>query len=92
MSACLPVVATDVGGMAEQIEDGVTGRLVGRDSPARFAAAVVEVASDRTLRVAWGEAGKSRVAERFGLERMIADYRRVCLDGVDLRPGACGDP
>ncbi len=86
MAAGLPVIATDVGGMAEQVEDGVTGRLVGRDSPEEFAAAVVEAASDRSLRVAWGEAGKRRVAERFGLERMVADYRRVCLDGSERAP------
>jgi glycosyltransferase involved in cell wall biosynthesis len=83
MAAGLPVVATDVGGMAEQIEDGVTGRLVGRDDAEGLAAAVIEMARDLDRRAAWGEAGKRRVAERFGLERMVAHYRRVCLDGVD---------
>ena len=81
MAAGLPVIATDVGGMSEQVEDGVTGRLVGREDVEGLAAAVVEAASDRDRRAAWGEAGKRRVAERFGLERMIAEYHRVCLDG-----------
>jgi len=85
MAAGLPVVATDVGGMAEQVEEGVTGRLVGREDVEGLAAAVVEAARDLDRRAAWGEAGKRRVAERFGLERMVAHYRRVCLDGIDQR-------
>ena len=81
MAAGLPVIATDVGGMAEQVADGVTGRLVGRDDVRGFAAAIVEMASDQERRLSWGEAGKQRAAERFGLERMIAEYCRVCLTG-----------
>ena len=87
MAAGLPVIATDVGGMSEQVDDGVTGRLVGRDDVEGLAAAVVEAAGDRDRREAWGEAGKRRVAERFGLERMIAEYCRVCLDGNNPRGG-----
>jgi glycosyltransferase involved in cell wall biosynthesis len=71
--------------MAEQIEEGVTGRLVGREDAEGLAAAVIEVARDPDRRAAWGDAGKRRVGERFGLERMVAHYRRVCLAGVDRR-------
>ncbi|MDR3637084.1 MAG: glycosyltransferase [Isosphaeraceae bacterium] len=79
MAAGLPVIATDAGGMAEQVEDGVTGRLVGREDVGGLADALVETANDRGRRVAWGEAGRRRVVERFGLERMVEDYARVCL-------------
>jgi glycosyltransferase involved in cell wall biosynthesis len=87
MAAGLPVVATNVGGMAEQVEEGVTGRLVGREDAEGLAAAVVEAARDPDRRAAWGEAGKRRVAERFGLDRMVAHYRRVCLDRLDQGSG-----
>jgi glycosyltransferase involved in cell wall biosynthesis len=83
MAAGLPVVATDAGGMAEQVEPGVTGLLVGREDVEGLANALVEAARDPTQRTAWGEAGRRRAAERFSLERMVAQYRRVCLDGID---------
>jgi glycosyltransferase involved in cell wall biosynthesis len=79
MAQGLPVIATDVGGAAEQVEDGVTGRLVPQQDPAAFAAALVELARHPDQRRNWGEAGRARVADRFTLQRMIADYRRVCL-------------
>jgi glycosyltransferase involved in cell wall biosynthesis len=85
MAAALPVVATDVGGMAEQVENGVTGRLVGREDADGLAAALFEAAHHFDRRTSWGLAGQRRVAERFSLDRMVAEYRRVCLDGD--RPG-----
>jgi len=87
MAAGLPVVATDAGGMAEQVEPGVTGLLVGRADVEGFAAAVLEAASDPIRRAAWGEAGRRRAAEKFSLERMVADYLRVCLDGNNPERG-----
>jgi glycosyltransferase involved in cell wall biosynthesis len=77
---CLPVVATAVGGMGEQVENGVTGRLVPRGDPAALAGALTELALDPARRAACGVAARARVAERFSLARMVQDYRRVCLD------------
>ena len=79
MAAGLPILATDVGGMAEQVIDGVNGRLVARDDAHALASALVEAAGDEDRRARWGEAGRSRVAQRFALERMVEQYRRVCL-------------
>jgi glycosyltransferase involved in cell wall biosynthesis len=83
MAAGLPVVATEVGGMGEQVEDGVTGRLVGREDVAGLARALIEAACEPERREIWGEAARRRAGERFGLTRMVEDYRRVCLGGTD---------
>jgi glycosyltransferase involved in cell wall biosynthesis len=48
MAVGTPVVATRVGGLAEVVEDGVTGRLVEPGDPAALAAAVREVLARRT--------------------------------------------
>lgn len=81
MSAGLPVVATDVGGISEQVVEGVTGRVVPPGDPGALADALVHLARDAAARARLGEAGRQRIHERFRLERMVAEYRRVCLPG-----------
>ena len=78
MACGLPVIATDVGGMREQVADGLTGRLVGRDDIDGLAAGILEAARDPVIRSSWGQAGRRRAEERFGLDRMIDGYVRVC--------------
>jgi glycosyltransferase involved in cell wall biosynthesis len=75
MAVGTPVVATRVGGLAEVVEDGVTGRLVAPGDPAALAAAVLEVLGSRE---AMGAAARDR-ARRFDVaayadrvERLIA--------------------
>ncbi|WP_438023931.1 glycosyltransferase [Sorangium sp. So ce233] len=85
MAEGLPVVATAVGGMAEQVDDGVTGRLVPPGDAEAFAGALVELANDPARRARMGAAGWERARERFSLERMVADYARVCLGGRGAR-------
>ncbi|WP_437687023.1 glycosyltransferase [Sorangium sp. So ce176] len=85
MAEGLPVVATAVGGMAEQVDDGVTGRLVPPGDAEAFAGALVELADDPARRALMGAAGWERARERFSLERMVADYARVCLGGRGAR-------
>jgi glycosyltransferase involved in cell wall biosynthesis len=80
MAEGLPVISTDVGGMSEQIVDGVTGRLVPRGDTDGFADALVDTASCPERPASWGGAARSHIAEQFSLERMIAHYRRVCIE------------
>ncbi|WP_437324622.1 glycosyltransferase [Sorangium sp. So ce381] len=85
MAEGLPVVATAVGGMSEQVDDGVTGRLVPPGDAEALAAALVELGADPARRARMGAAGWERARERFSLERMVADYVGVCLGGRDAR-------
>lgn len=54
----LPVVAHDVGGVAEAVADGVTGLLVPPDQPARLAEAFEKLVRDPVLRTRLGAAGR----------------------------------
>jgi glycosyltransferase involved in cell wall biosynthesis len=76
----LPVIVTDVGGTAEQVVDGIGGRLVPRGDTPALAGALLALAGDPEQRARLGAAGREHVARHFGLGRMVADYRRVCLD------------
>ena len=54
----LPVVAHDVGGVAEAVVDGVTGFLVPPDRPVQLAAAFERLIHDEALRKKLGVAGR----------------------------------
>jgi glycosyltransferase involved in cell wall biosynthesis len=86
MAEGLPVVATNAGGMSEQVEDGVTGRLVEREDEEAFAAALVELAEDAPRRGAMGTAGRARAEARFSMDSMTARYMEVCLRGAGPGP------
>ena len=68
----MPVVATRIAGVAELVEDGVSGRLVAPGDPAALRAALVEVLGDPGLRARMGEAGRARVVAEFDSAREAA--------------------
>ncbi len=77
LSHRLPVVATDVSGIPEVVEDGVTGRLVRQRDPEALAEAIMDLAADRARALALAEAGRDRVAAMFDPEtntRAILDF------------------
>ncbi len=76
MAAGLPVVATRVGGTPE-VMDATCGRLVPARDEAALAGAIEELAASPALRVSLGGAARSRVEERFTLDRMVGAYRAV---------------
>lgn len=86
-AAGLPVVTTDVGGVATVVDDGRTGAIVGEDA-GELAAAVRPYLEDPELARASGRYGREHVLARFGVERLVTDiadlYDRL-LAQVDQR-------
>lgn len=74
MRAGKPVVATDVGGIAEQIEDGVSGFLVPVDAAAALADRLEQLKQDPALRARLGCAARTRFEAAFTTSTMIAEY------------------
>jgi len=67
-----PVIGSEVGGIPDIIEDGVSGLLVPPGEPRALAAAIRRVLDDPALARRLGEDGFQYVAEKFDWER-IAD-------------------
>jgi glycosyltransferase involved in cell wall biosynthesis len=72
MEAGLPVVATQVGGLPDLIDDRVHGLLVPRREPAALARAIGDLLGDPQRRQAMGAAGRRRRREQFDFGVMVA--------------------
>jgi glycosyltransferase involved in cell wall biosynthesis len=86
MSAELPVVATDVGGLAELVVDGETGILVPPDDEAALTEALGRLVEDRELRRRLGTAGRARAESSFDL----SVFRRAHLELYERQLGSAG--
>jgi glycosyltransferase involved in cell wall biosynthesis len=71
MAAGLPVVATNVGGNPEIVQDGETGVLVPPRDPAAMAEAIIRVLEAPEMARRFGAAGRERVMKHFSLETVI---------------------
>lgn len=74
----LPIVATDVGGCSELVDDGVSGVLVPSGDAAVLAKAMGSVmrrSSDE--RLAMGRAGRNLMRARFDIEQIVLQWERL---------------
>ena len=72
VAAGLPLVASDVGGIPDVVVDGETGLLVPEKDPVALARAFERLASDPALRAKVVAGAKSRCAELFSWENVVA--------------------
>jgi colanic acid/amylovoran biosynthesis glycosyltransferase len=70
----LPVVASDAGGLPENVEDGVTGFVVPRRNPDALAEKLILLARDPALCLQMGKAGRERALTRFDLTRQVEAF------------------
>jgi len=77
MGCGLPTVATQVGGIPELVEPGVTGSLVPRGDVMALAAALEGLVKDAPRRRGMGRAARSRALARFSKERMASELERI---------------
>lgn len=81
-----PVVASAVGGQLDTVTDPHTGRLVRPGSPVALADAVAGLLADPAERAACGAAGRRRVRDHYGWDRVAAVTERVYRDLLAERP------
>jgi glycosyltransferase involved in cell wall biosynthesis len=86
MAIALPVVATRVGGVAELVQDGVTGLLVEPDDVDGLVNALAALVDDPERRAAMGRSGVCRIAERFDASEagteMLDLYQQLCASST----------
>ena len=77
MALARPVVATNVGGIPEMVEDGVTGLLVPPHDPDALAAAIVRLLTDHPFADVLARNGYRLVREGFCVERMVSAIEQL---------------
>jgi len=86
-SAGLPVIAPNIGGIPEIIEDEVTGILFPAGDAEKLAETIIHLSDNFTLRKEMGNAARKKVMAKFNwndnlktmgdlYDRMISDWRR----------------
>ncbi|HEX7485730.1 MAG TPA: glycosyltransferase family 4 protein [Vicinamibacterales bacterium] len=87
MAAARPVVATDVGGVADILVDGVTGLLVSPQDPSALADAMIRLALDAPLRGRIGAAAREHAAA-YRSGRLLADMGRLYREVLEEKRGS----
>ncbi|MCD7873785.1 MAG: glycosyltransferase [Acidaminococcaceae bacterium] len=83
-SACeKPVVVSNVGGLPEAVEDGVTGLIVPPRNPEKTALAIEKLILDSSLRAEMGKAGRKRAFQLYNwhnnVQQMISIYKGALM-------------
>jgi len=74
MSYGIPIIAPNVGGLTEIIENGIQGFLVeGRDAE-DFAEKCIALYKNESLRRQMGLAAREKIMKKFSLENMVQQY------------------
>lgn len=77
LAAGVVVVSTDVGGVRDVVDDGRTGYRVPPGDAAALAAAISSLIDAPALRRSMGALGRTVIAERYGLDRLVSDVVRL---------------
>lgn len=92
MASGKPVVATQVGGVSELVEDGVSGFVVPPGDPESLAGAIITLA-DPKIRTRMGAAGRAKVTTEFDIRHEAARIAALLTgqggDGIRPQPLPC---
>ena len=82
MAAARPVVATNVGGVPQVVQDGQSGLLCSPGDVNSIAAAISTLLVQRELADRLGSEGRRRVLGRFGIPAMITAHAELYADMI----------
>lgn len=78
-----PVIGTNIGGVPEAIDDGVTGLLVPPKDSQALAKAMITLLQDKPRAKQMGIAGRKRVEQFFSIDKNIRDTEKVYMELVN---------
>ncbi len=82
MAAGIPVVASNVGGIPEVVEDNVSGLLFERGDSEALRTAILKLLKDNKLKNNLIVNARDRLLKKFSLERVCNEYRRIYSEQV----------
>jgi len=85
MAADLPVVATDVPGSREVIEDGLNGRLVKPADAVALAAAIAELLANPAAAQEMAARGQETVRQRYTIGPVARKYQQIYQEALRYR-------
>lgn len=77
MASAKPVVASNVGGIPELVDDGVTGKIVSPYDCEALAEAIWKLMSNQAIREGMSMAGREKAKQKFNLARQVAELADV---------------
>jgi len=86
MAVGLPVVSTNISGIPELIEHGVSGLLAPQKDARALAEAIAELLAAPALRQKLGSAAREKVCRLFNAEANVLELHRLflaCLGGAE---------
>ena len=87
MAMAKPIIATNVGGVADIVDDGVNAMLVPSGDTEAFTAALIKLAEDADLRSRFGAAGAKKGKE-FSKEKLVERTTKLYMDCLTNRKGS----
>jgi glycosyltransferase involved in cell wall biosynthesis len=90
MERARPVIAAEIGGLGELVEDGVTGLLVPAGDAEPLARAIERLGGDLALAARMGEAGRRRALDHFLQERCTDRTELLYREKLNGRAGRNG--
>jgi len=88
LTAGLPVVSTNTGGIPDSVRHEETGLLVEPENPDALAAAMVRLMDDRELGRRLSENGQRMIREEFTQERLVEDTLRFYQQVLGAGPAS----
>jgi colanic acid/amylovoran biosynthesis glycosyltransferase len=83
MAIGVPVIATNIAGTSELVEDGKTGLLTRPSDPQVLADAVKKMIGDYEFRLRVAEAGRKKVLDEFDIDKETAKLKESLLASCD---------
>jgi N-acetyl-alpha-D-glucosaminyl L-malate synthase BshA len=74
MGCKLPVIASNIGGLPEVIQDGITGRLYDPEDAEGMAEGIIELLTQEELRNQMGVLGQERAFKHFNSKDIVKQY------------------